>query len=140
MTVNQLMDIAERENVTVNSFMLEKREALSFRDSTDGSCHIAIDPRRVASMAEGKTKLAHEIGHCVTGAFYNIHSTFDIKQKHENTADKWAIKKLIPEDELKRAVADGCTEYYSLAELFGVTEELLRKAVSLYEYGNLHSV
>ena len=140
MTVNQLMDFAERENVTVNSFMLEKREALSFRDSTDGSCHIAIDPRRVASMAEGKAKLAHELGHCVTGAFYNIYSPLDVRRKHENTADKWAIKKLIPKDELKKAVDSGITEYYALAEYFDVPEQYIRKAVSLYEFGNLYSV
>lgn len=139
MTVNQIFDIAENENVTIYALTLEKREALSMMD-TDGSCYIAIDPLRVVSVADGRTKLVHELGHCVTGAFYNAYSTLDIRQKHENTADKWAIKKLVPKDELDAAVEDGCTEMWQLAERFGVTEQFMCKAVSLYKFGNLCSV
>lgn len=139
MTVNQICNIAESENVTIYALTLEKREALSMMDS-DGNCYIAIDPLRVVSSADGKTKLAHELGHCVMGAFYNVYTTLDIRQKHENTADKWAIKKLIPEEELDAAVEEGCTEMWQLAEYFGVTEPFIRKAVSLYKFGNLYSV
>ena len=106
----------------------------------DGECYIAIDPRKVASAADEKTKLAHEMGHCVTGAFYNVYSPWDIRQRHENRADKWAIKKLIPKDELELAVADGRTDIWELAEFFSVTEDFMRKAISLYKFGNMYSV
>lgn len=139
MTIEQVCDIAENKEVTIYALTLEKREALSMMDS-DGNCYIAIDPLRVVSSADGKTKLAHELGHCVMGAFYNVYTTLDIRQKHENTADKWAIKKLIPEEELNAAVKEGCTEMWQLAEYFGVTEPFIRKAVSLYKFGNLYSV
>jgi hypothetical protein len=139
MTIEQVCDIAENKEVTIYALTLEKREALSMMDS-DGNCYIAIDPLRVVSSADGKTKLAHELGHCVMGAFYNVYTTLDIRQKHENTADKWAIKKLIPEEELNAAVKEGCTEMWQLAEYFGVTESFIRKAVSLYKFGNLYSV
>lgn len=139
MTLNGLYDLAEEEGITIANFSLSRREALSTMDS-DGDCYIAIDPHKVASMADEKTKLAHEIGHCVTGAFYNVFSPYDSRQRHENRADKWAIKKLIPEDKLERAVSKGYTEVWELAELFCVTEDFMRKAVSLYRYGNLYSV
>ena len=84
-----------------------------------------------------KVHLAHEIGHCVCGAFYNPYSSFDIRQKHEHRADKWAIKKLIPVDELDEAVAAGHTELWDLADYFGVTEEFMKKAVCWYTHGNL---
>lgn len=139
MTVNELYDLAENESVTVAAFSLSKREALSTMDS-DGQCYIAIDPHKVASSADEKTKLAHELGHCVTGAFYNVYSPCDSRQRHENRADKWAIKKLIPEDELEEAVSDGYTEIWELADFFNVTEDFMRKAVSWYKFGNLYSV
>lgn len=139
MTVNELYNLAESESVMVAAFTLNKREALSTMDS-DGQCYIAIDPQKIASAADEKTKLAHELGHCMTGAFYNVYSPFDSRQRDENHADKWAIKKLISEDELEEAVASGYTEIWELADYFSVTEDFMRKAVSWYKYGNLYSL
>lgn len=138
-TINELYNFAENEGVMVAAFSLNKREALSTMDS-DGQCYVAIDPHKVISSADEKTKLAHELGHCATGSFYNVYSPYDSRQRHENRADRWAIKKLITEDELEGAVAKGYTELWELAEFFNVTEEFMRKAVSLYKYGNLYSV
>ncbi len=139
MTINELYNFAENENIAVENFNLSKREALSMIDS-NGQCYIAIDINRVTSTADEKTKLAHELGHCMTGAFYSIYSTCDNRKRHENRADKWAIKKLVPEDELNKAVACGYKELWELAEYFNVTEEIMRKAISWYKYGNLYSV
>lgn len=81
--------------------------------------------------------LAHEIGHSVRGAFYNPYAALDVRQKHENRANKWAIEKLIPEEELDKAVADGYTDISSLAEHFDVTADFMKMAVCWYTYGNL---
>ena len=88
-------------------------------------------------MADEKVKLAHEMGHCVTGSFYNIYAACDVRQKHENRADKCAIEKLIPKDELNHSVRRGITEIWDLAEYFGVTEDFMRNAVCWYVNGNL---
>ena len=71
------------------------------------------------------------------GAFYNRWAVCDIRKKHELRADKWAIQRMIPEDELDLAVAEGYTDISSLAEHFGVTEEFMKKAVCWYTHGNL---
>ena len=135
-TLQGLYQIAEQENIVVDCFALISREALSVMDE-DGSCFVAVDPGKLRSKTDERSKLAHELGHCVTGAFYNQYSSFDCRQKHENKADKWAVKQLIPVDELDEAIADGHTEIWDLAEHFGVTEDLARKAVCYYVYGNL---
>lgn len=139
MTLTELYGLAECESVVIAPFALNKRESLSTMDS-DGQCFVAIDPTKVTSTADEKTKLAHELGHCVTGSFYNVYSPCDIRQRHENRADKWAIKTLIPKDELDAAVERGYTELWELAELFNVSEDLMRKAVSWYRFGNLYSL
>ena len=136
MTFSELYDLAEDDCINVDAFNLNKREALSMMDA-DGRCYIALDPFKLKSTADEKSKLGHELGHCVTGSFYNQYSKFDVRQRHENRADKWAIKKLIPKDELNEAVADGHIEIYDLAEYFGVTEDLMRKAVCWYQHGTM---
>lgn len=134
--LQEFYHIAKQENIVVDHFALSKREALSIMD-LDGECFIAIDPHRISSETDERNKLAHELGHCATGSFYNRYSDFDVRQRHENRADKWAISQLIPVDDLDEAVANGCTELWELAERFGVTEDLIKKAVCYYVHGNL---
>ena len=107
---------------------------------TDGiHCAIMMDPSKLQAEAEQRQTLAHELGHCVTGSFYNRYAKLDLRQKHENRADKWAIEQLIPADALAQAVASGHTELWGLAEYFGVTEAFMKKALCWYHHGNLAS-
>lgn len=134
--VRELYQIAETEHIPVDHFRLKKREALSIMDE-DGNCYIAIDPTKITGEIDERLKLAHELGHCETGAFYNRYSNYDCRQRHENKADKWAILELIPQDDLDDAIALGHTTLYSLADYFGVTEAFIKKAVCYYVYGNV---
>lgn len=129
MNLTTLYDIAALDNIPVFSFDMNKCESISLLH--EGNCYIAIDPFKIESTADEKVKLAHELGHCETGAFYNVYAVCDIRAKHERRADKWAIKKLVPEDELKEA----CKYYvnrWELAQHFGVTEDFMQKALDYY--------
>ena len=129
MTITKLYDFAVQNNIDVFPFALNGCESLSLLE--DGECFVAIDPYKIASNADEKVKLAHELGHCEMGAFYNVFSPFDIRSKHERTANKWAIKKLIPKDELETAYKR-CNNRYELSEYFGVTEDFMQKALDYY--------
>ena len=103
----------------------------------DGSCAIGLDLPRRRSRNELRVRLAHELGHCVTGSFYNRRSPFDVRKRHENRADKYAIRALIPVEALDEAIAEGICERWELAEHFGVDQAVLEKALCLYVHGNL---
>lgn len=132
----KLYRLADENGITVDGFDLGHRDALSLSDR-EGCCYIAINPFKLESVADEKSKLAHELGHCITGSFYNQYAACDVRQQHENRADKWAIAQLVPKDDLDRAVKAGHTELWDLAELFNVTEPFMRKATWWYTYGNL---
>lgn len=127
---------AEQKHIAIDRFELSAREALSIMDD-DGRCYIAINPAKITGEADERTKLAHELGHCVTGSFYNRYSNFDCRQKRENCADKWAIQEVIPEAELDEAVALGYTTPWELADHFGVSEAFMKKAICWYANGNV---
>ncbi len=131
MELLELYQLADAEHIPIYSFDLPQTQSLSLMNN-DGSCAVAIDPFGLNSTKDEKIRLAHELGHCVTGSFYNRYSDFDIKAKSEYRADKWAIKKLIPKDELQAAFEQGYTEPWDLAEYFNVTEEFIVKAVNYY--------
>ena len=136
MEIRELYDLAGKENIPVIPYPMPRSGSMSVMTDS-GRCYIGMDPTvRDGSVSE-KVHLAHELGHCLTGSFYNIHAAIDTRLRHEYRADKWSVTHLIPVDDLDQAIADGCCELWELADRFGVTEQLMRKAVCYYVHGNL---
>ena len=134
MELQQLYAAAGKENIPIYRRSLPLTRSMSVQ--VEGSCAIAMDPQVCDGGVLERTHLSHELGHCVTGSFYNVYSGHDLRRKHENRADKWAVEALIPAAALDEAIARGCTELWELAEHFGVTERFMRKAVCYHVHGN----
>lgn len=136
MEIRSLYALAEQQNIPVIPFPMAENGSMSVMSDT-GACYIGMDHDVLDGGTRERVHLAHELGHCVTGSFYNRWAAVDSRQRHENRANKWAVRQLIPMEALDDAIARGCTEIWELAETFGVTESFMRKAVSYYVHGNL---
>lgn len=136
MEVQALYEIANQQNIEVLPYPMKENGSMSVM-LEDGTCYIGIDREKRDSSVLERVHLGHELGHCMTGSFYNIYAAIDHRQRHENRADKWAITHLIPYDDLISAANHGYTECWELAEYFGVTEDFIKKAVCYYSNGNL---
>ena len=136
MQTSNLYDLAKQQNIEVLSFSMPQNESMSVM-LEDGRCFIGMDDSVRDGGIRERVHLSHELGHCVTGSFYNIYAAIDHRQRHENRANKWAIQALIPMEDLDSAIAQGCTEIWELAEHFQVTEDFIRKAVCFYVHGNV---
>ena len=136
METRELYQIADENNIPVIALDIPENGSMCILTQAQ-HCYIGVDHNVLTDEASHRVHLGHELGHCRTGSFYNRWAARDVRQKHENRADKWAIKKLVPKDELDQAVADGCTDLYSLAERFRVTVPFIKKAVCWYTHGNL---
>lgn len=132
---NKLLDLynyADSRNIDVDCIDTKKAECFSIMDE-DGDCAIVINPFMLKNSVDETVKLAHELGHCETGAFYYGYSPLQLKEQCEYRANLWAIKKLIPKDELKKVINNGCTELWELAEHFEVSEDLMKFAAEYYK-------
>ena len=136
MQIQNLYDLAKQQNIEVLPFSLQESESMSLM-LEDGRCFVGMDESVRDGGVQERVHLSHELGHCVTGSFYNIYAAVDYRQRHENRANKWAIQTLIPVEALDDAIAEGCTEVWELAERFQVTEAFIRKAVCFYVHGNV---
>lgn len=136
MDIIDLYNFAKQQNIEVLQSPMRENGSMSIMND-NGSCYIGMDQSVQDGSIQEKVHLAHEIGHCATGSFYSIHTAVDSRQRHENKADKWAVKHLISVEDLDTAVTNGCTEIWELAEHFGVTEQFMQKAVCYYVHGNL---
>ena len=126
-----LFKIAEKEKIPILYFSLPKTASCSVK-GRNGDTAIGIDCSRVKSTADFNVRIAHELGHCTTGSFYNPYSPFDSRLKHERRANKWAAENLVPFSELVDACRQGTREVWELAEYFGVTEDFIRTAIDIY--------
>lgn len=132
--MTELFRKAEASGITVEYCRIPMNKSVSVQD--DSGDFILMDYSLIEAGAKERVHLAHELGHCKTGSFYSPKCKYDIRKKHENRADKWAIKELIPEERFWTEYSR-CRSLQSLAEVFSVTEEFMRKALCWYLYGNL---
>lgn len=126
----ELYKIAEQKSVAVYRRPIPASKGIAVPGA------VCLDDGLTFDGAEERTVFAHELGHCLTGSFYTRSDPDFIRRRMENRADKWAIKKLVPKDELRAAIRNG-RDIYELAEYFSVTEAMIRKALCWYQNGNL---
>ncbi len=124
-----LYELAAKRGVPVLPFALECAPSLSIMDER-GRCTVGIRPD--LSQKTEHVCLGHELGHCITGAFYRKSTSAAVRGKSEYKADKWAIYHLIPPVALEQALKEGLTHPYELAEHFEVTEDFMLKALDFY--------
>ena len=117
---------AEELDIRVIQFPMASLRAVSTPDN-----YIGIDPDKLEDREE-LVCLAHEMGHCATGSFYTSDATMLDLTRQEQRADRWAIRQLVPLEELKNLLRSGVDRWDEAAEHFQVTEEFMRKAVAFY--------
>ena len=117
---------AEELDIRVIQFPMASLRAVSTPDN-----FIGIDPDKLEDREE-LVCLAHEMGHCATGSFYTSDATMLDRTRQEQRADRWAIRQLVPLEELKNLLRSGVDRWDEAAEHFQVTDEFMRKAVAFY--------
>lgn len=125
MTTADLYDLADRRGHAVVFFDLPECESMCI--DANGKTYIGIDPHLIGT--EEKEHLAHELGHAEYGGFYNSYSAFDVVEKSERRADKWAIMRLCPLAAVRR-----CRNMtiWEMAERFDVSVRFIQSALAYY--------
>ena len=125
--LQRLYETADGLGLQICYFPMENNTAISTPDG-----FIGMDVDKLEDSAHETACLAHEMGHCLTGSFYTVDTGLCQQRRCEERADRWAIRQLVPLEDLKRAMKMGLRPD-ELAELFGVPEEFLRRCVYYYK-------
>lgn len=130
MELNELYKIAEEKGIKVMDFPLPQNRAVTI--STANGCYVGVDPAVFGREWEEKLVIAHEMGHIATGSFYNNGDNINERKLHEARVHRWVINRLVPENELKAAVKNGCSDTSELAEIFGIPESFMAEVLKYY--------
>lgn len=96
-----------------------------------GRMIIAMMDDPECTNAERATLLAHELGHLITGALES--ASKPPKPANETEAWSWAIKSVLPLDELSILMSRYDGREWEIAEYVGVTEGFIRRAIRYYD-------
>lgn len=107
------------------------REVRSMAMEYRGAYSIAMDSCQLTEEKEQNAALLHELGHIETGTLHPI-SSYDSPGKGEYKAWKWAILRALPEERLRRVIADCGGRLWEAAEELDVTEQMIKRAMEHY--------
>lgn len=127
-----LYELAEAAEVPVYWYSMETELESLVVETAPGETAIALDPGKLTGLGDEKYKLAHELGHSLTGALYRRNTPLDERGRCEQRADRWAIEHLLPFEALEEAVRSGRDTPAELAEYFQLPQTLVEKAVAYY--------
>lgn len=126
-----LYALADKESIAVCEYPLPENGSVSVR--VDGRCYIGIDRAKIKNTADEAVHMAHELGHCMTGSFYNPYTVLDERSRHEYRANAWAIGELCPLESVRAAYATGCREVWEFAEYLNITCVFAEKVMRHYK-------
>lgn len=64
----------------------------------------------------------HELGHLATGALHKVDSPYELAERSEYRANRWAAQHYLTAEDFRQAFRDGCRELWQLAEYFDLPE------------------
>lgn len=121
--------LAKKKGHSIYNVPLKENKSFSI-EAPDSTCSIFIS--NSVSRKERRTCLAHELGHCEYGGFYDQNTSYELQSRIEYRADKWAFLKLAPPGKVKEAIRAGCCELWQFSEWFDITDEYMAKILAYY--------
>lgn len=99
----------------------------------DGNSYaIFLDFTKICSTRLMRGVCVHELGHAATGALHKVSSPFDLVERSEYRAQRWAAEHFLAEEDFRAAFAVGITELWELAEYFDLPEEDVKAALTYW--------
>lgn len=74
----------------------------------------------------------HELGHVATGALHKVDSPYELVERSEYRANRWAAEQFLTEEAFREAFSLGYTELWQLAEYFDLPESDIRSALTYW--------
>ena len=130
-TAEKLYDLLNQKGIAVYHGPLGGIPAVTIRERDRYA--VFLNPDSLTDSAQESDILSHEMGHIMTGSTHRADSPADLVERHEEKAERWAIRQMVPWEELNKAVASGIRTAWELAEYFNVTEKMIRRALEYYQ-------
>lgn len=98
-----------------------------------GDYAIFLDFTKIHSTRLLRSVCCHELGHAATGALHKVNSPFELVERNEYRANRWAAENFLTDEDFRSAFAEGYTELWQLAEYFDLPEKDVAWALDFWK-------
>lgn len=109
-----------------------EQKAITLKNDVADIYGIFFNYKMFDSSQEEFCVLAHEFGHCKTGATHKLYSPYQLICQHEHRANRAAVHEFLPFKKLQDAFEQGCTEAWEVAEYLDIPEKFVILAIDIY--------
>ena len=104
--------------------------AATIRDGKDYA--IFLDFSQIHSLRLLRGIFCHEMGHAATGALHKVSSPYELVERSEYRANRWAAENYLTCQAFRQAFQDGYTELWQLSEYFDMPERDIALALQYW--------
>lgn len=97
-----------------------------------GNYAIFLDFTKIASTRLLRGVCYHEMGHAATGALHKVDSPYELVERNEYRANRWATQHFLTAAEFREAFSYGYTEPWQLAEYFDLPQREIENALKYW--------
>ena len=98
-----------------------------------GEYAVFLDFTQIQSMRLLRGVCFHELGHVATGALHKVDSPYELVERSEYRANRWATENYLTEEAFREAFTAGCTELWQLSEYFDLPEPCIQAALTYWQ-------
>ena len=109
------------------------KEGATIRDQ--GYYGVFLDFTKIKSTRLLRGVCYHELGHVATGALHKVDSPYELAERSEYRAIRWAAENYLTIEAFQEAFDAGFTEIWQLSEYFDLPEADIRSALQYWTDG-----
>lgn len=128
--ISDFYDYCKENKVDVIPFIGCPQPGATVRDH--GYYAIFLDFSKIHSTRLLRGVCYHELGHAATGALHKVDSPYELVERSEYRANRWAAQHHLTQEDFRSAFADGCRELWQLAEYFDLPENDIQKVLTYW--------
>ena len=108
------------------------KEGATIRDA--GFYAVFLDFTKIKSTRLLRGVCYHELGHVATGALHKVDSPYELAERSEYRANRWAAENYLTEDAFHEAFSAGFTELWQLEEYFDLPAADIQAALHYWTH------
>ena len=128
--ISDFYQYCRTHNVDVIPFAGCPQPGATIRDQ--GFYAVFLDFTKIRSTRLLRGVCYHELGHIATGALHKVDSPYELVERSEHRANRWAAEQYLTDEAFREAFSLGYTEPWQLSEFFDLPEGDIRKALQYW--------
>ena len=129
--ISDFYGYCRQNKIDIIPYMGCPQPAATIRDR--GEYAVFLDFSKICSTRLLRGVCYHELGHVATGALHKVDSPYELVERSEYRAKRWAAQHYMTAEDFREAFAAGCRELWQLAEYFDMPEQDVQAALTYWQ-------